>query len=171
MKRVFLSFLWILFGGLITITGCSRADLFMPEYVHLESAPIMVTADQFFQDYLSDEIAAEAKYHGKQIWIIEARVEAYIESKSGNYIEITWFHKEIEDHEELVVEILDYATCTLQLEPRDSNDFHNVGDGYLVEVVGESQGIKDGVVTIKIDRIEKTGAVPTILYIPEGREY
>ena len=171
MKKLFLPVLGVLLVGLTAIIGCSRSNLFMPEYTHFEPAPIMVTSDQLYKDYLLDEKAAEAKYQGKQIWIIEARVDNYIESESGSYLTIKWFYKEIEDHEELVVEILNLASNTLQLESQYSNGFRDIGDGFLVEVVGECQGISEGVVTVKIDRIAKTGTVSTALYIPEGREY
>lgn len=171
MKKLFLPVLDVLLIGLITITGCSRANLFVPEYTHLEPAPIMVTADQLYNDYELDEAAAEAKYQGKQIWITEARVDAYIDSESGNYLKIRWFYEEIEDHEELVVETYSLASSTLQLEPQYSDGFRDVGDGYLVEIIGEYQGILEGVVTVKIDRIAKTGTVSTTLYIPEGGEY
>lgn len=147
----------VLLIGSITITGCNRANLFVPEYTHLEPAPMMVTADQLYKDYELDEAVAEAKYQGKQIWIIEARVDAYIESKNGNYLMIRWYHEEIIDKEGLVVETYSLASSTLQLEPQYSDGFIDVGDGYLVEVIGECQGISEEVVTIKIDRFAKSG--------------
>ena len=170
-KKIIFIILGLLMIAAISITGCNRANLFIPEYTHLTPAPLIVTADQLYQDYVLDEKAAESKYEGKQIWIIEAKVETYIESENGNYLIINWFHKEIEDHEELIVEILDYAVGTLKLKPQDSKDFMNIGDGYLVEILGECQGISDGIITVRIDRVEKTGEAPVTLYIPEGREY
>ena len=170
MKKLFLTVPGVLLVGLIAITGCSRANLFVPEYTHLEPAPMMVTADQLYKDYVLDKTAAEARYQGKQIWILAARVDAYIESESGNYLTMKWFYKEIEDHEELVVETYSLASSTLQLEPQNSNGFRNIGDGYLVEVIGECQGIFEGVVTVKIDRFAKTGSASP-LYIPGGTQY
>ena len=143
--------------GLISITGCNRSNLFIPEHVHLEPAPIMVTADQIYKDYELDESAAEARYQGKQIWIIEARVDAYVESKSGNYLMIGWYYEEIIDKEDLLLETYSLASSTLQLESKYSDGFREIGDGYLVEVVGECQGISDGVVTVNIDWFAKTG--------------
>ena len=144
MKKLFLPVLGVLLIGLITIIGCSRANLFVPEYTHLEPAPIMVTADQLYKDYELDEAAAEAKYQGKQIWILAARVDAYIESENGNYL--------------TMVEVLSLALGTLQLEPPNSDGFRDIGDGYLVEIIGECQGILEGVVTVKIDRFAKAGS-------------
>jgi len=158
MKKLFLPMLGVLLVGLITVTGCSRADLFVPEYTHLEPAPIMVTADQLYKDYELDEAAAEAKYQGKQIWILAARVDDYIDSESGNYLTIRWYYEEIVDKEDLVVETYSLASSTLQLEPQYSDGFRNVGDGYLVEIIGECQGILEGVVTVKIDRFAKAGS-------------
>lgn len=173
MKKLFFPVLVaLLIGlvGLIVITGCNRASLFVPEYTYLEPAPIMVTSDQLYKDYIEDEAAAAARYQNKPIWIIDARVNAYIESESGNYLTMEWFYEEIEDHEELVVGILSLAFSTLQLEPQISDGFIDIGDGYLVEVVGECQGISDGVITVKIDRIAKTGTIIP-LYIPGGTQY
>jgi len=158
MKKLLLPMVGVLLIGLIATTGCNRANLFVPEYTHLEPAPIMVTANQLYKDYELDEAAAEARYQGKQIWITEVRADAYIESESGNYLMIRWYYEEIVDKEDLVVETYSLASSTLQLEPQNSDGFRDIGDGYLVEVIGECQGILDGVVTVKIDRFAKTGS-------------
>ena len=158
IKKLLLLMVVVLLIGSITITGCNRANIFVPEYAHLEPAPIIVTADQLYKDYKLDEAAAEARYQGKQIWITEARIDAYIESESGNYLQIGWYYEEIEDKEGLVVETYSLASSTLQLEPQYSDGFTDVGDGYLVEVIGECQGISEGVVTVKIDRFAKIGS-------------
>jgi len=157
IKNLFLPILVIILIGLIVMTGCSRSNLFIPEYTHLEPAPIMVTADQLYKDYESDEAAAEAKYQGKQIWITEARVDAYSESESGNFLKIGWYFEEIMDKEDLVVLTYSLASSTLQLEYQNSDGFRDVDDGYLVEVIGECRGISEGVVTVEIRQFAKIG--------------
>ena len=51
-----------------------------------------------------------------------------------------------------------YMSCTLKLEPQLSEGFKDMEDGYQVDVVGECQGISDGVINLKINRIDKMGA-------------
>jgi len=79
-----------------------------------------------------------------------------------------WFYKEIEDHEELVVEVLYLACSSLQLESQNSDVFRDTDNGYLVEVIGECQGISDDIVTIKIERIEKIGEVSPTQTMPSA---
>ena len=55
----------------------------MPELTNLEPPPIMITSDQLYRDYVEDEAAAAAMYHDKQIWIVEAGVNTYIEVKAA----------------------------------------------------------------------------------------
>jgi hypothetical protein len=130
--------------------------------------PIMITSDQLYKDYVEDEVAAEARYQDKQIWIVEARVDTFTESESGNYLMMRWFYKEIEDHEELVVEVLDLAYNSLQLEPQYSDGFSDTTNGYLVEVIGECLGILDDIVTVKIERIENFGDVSPTQTMPSA---
>lgn len=130
----------------------------------------MITSDQLYKDYVEDEdeVAAEARYQDKQIWIVEARVDTFTESESGNYLMMRWFYKEIEDHEELVAEVLDLACSSLQLESPNSDVFRDTNNGYLVEAIGECQGISDYIVTVKIERIKIFGEVSPTQTVPSA---
>jgi hypothetical protein len=118
----------------------------------------MVTADTLYKDYESDEVAAGATYGRKQIWITEARVDAYTESEGGNYLKIGWYFEEIVDKEDLVVETYSLSSSTLQLDSSSSDGFTDIGDGYLVEIIGECKGFSGGFVTIEIHQLVKTGS-------------
>ena len=108
----------------------------------------MITADQLYVEYAADEAAADAKYKGKELWITEAMVDSYIESESGNYLVMRGYQflrVGVDEYTTSVGPI--FSLSTLKLEPQIAEDFKDVGTGYLVEVVGEYQGISEGVVT------------------------
>ncbi|MFC1847112.1 hypothetical protein ACFLYS_03540 [Chloroflexota bacterium] len=146
-----------------------------------------VDATQLYQEYMTDEAAADAKYKGKEIWITETVVDTYLESGNGCFLLMGWHPEELIIFKKKVVFFLPaFSVCTLKLEPQWSEGFRNVppgydldlgmpithegyelGDfvdemhivtGYTVEVVGECLGISEGIITFKISRIAKTGA-------------
>jgi len=164
--------------------GCTRTSVFVPEAIQLEPPPIMITANQLYQEYAADEAAADAKYKGKEVWVIEAMVDSYIESEGGNYIMMRWYQPPeylvdplvLERDHSLIVPP-GYYLSTVNLEPQSSEGFKDIPPGYdigiaagfgvthvvtgyVVEVVGERQGISEGVITVKINWIAKTGEVP-----------
>ena len=162
IKKLFLLLFGVLLICTIVMTGCKRSNLFVPEYTYLEPAPIMLTADQLYKEYEVDEASAEAIYQGKHVWIIEARVGDYVDSESGNYLLIKDFLADRHPADGPVV-VLTFTVSTLQLEHQYSDDFSDIGDGYFVEVIGECQGISDGVIIIEIDRIVKTKTISTMI--------
>ena len=146
--------------------GCARTPAYIPGAIKLEPPPIMITAEQLYAEYMADEAAADAKYKGKGIWVIEAIVASYQESESGNYLMIRWYQPGLGlrgiDIERGVpadfMPLRGYCLSTVKLEPQSSEGFKDLGEnGYVVEIVGEWQGISEGVVTLKINRIAKTG--------------
>lgn len=176
-KRVLLITIGILAISLIFLAGgCTKADYFIPEAIQLERGPIMITADQLYQEYMADEAAADAKYKGRDVWFLEARVGSYLESENGSYLEMLWFSPSdiIEDpmlDEPIEIENTHlvegakegkpwapgYCLCAVKLEPQLSEGFSDVGGGYIVETVGECLGLSNGVVTIKIKSIAMSG--------------
>jgi hypothetical protein len=176
MKKHFLFILGVFTTCLIFLSmSCNGASVFIPEAAQLETAPLKVAATQLYQEYMTDEAAADARYKGKEIWITEARVNTYLESESGCYLTIRWHPEELFVYEkEVEFFIPGFSVCTLKLEPQLSEGFKDIppdydvdlGDGYgtlrfiggyAVETIGECQGISEGVVSIEINWIAKTG--------------
>lgn len=151
--------------------GCTRTSVSVPEFIQLEPPPILITADQLYEEYIADEAEADARYKGKEVWILEAIVDSYLESESGCYLMMRYVpgiadQSNVELLEipcylgELIHDIPSYIGGTIKLEPQFAEGFKDVEGGYLVDVVGECQGILDGVITLKINRINKAGVVP-----------
>ncbi len=112
---------------------------------------------------MADETAADAKYKGKEVWITDAPVDSYLESESGCYLIMRWFVPDLVEvgHDDDVEQPPSYILSSLKLEPQYSEDFKDVEGGLIVEVVGECQGISEGVVIIEINRIAKVeGDIP-----------
>jgi len=176
-KIILLITLGVLAISLIFLAGCcTKTSIFIPEAIQLEPGPIIITANQLYQEYMADEAAADAKYKGREVWFLEARVGSYLESESGSYLEMRWFLPSdiIEDpmlNETIVIErklsaggvkegkpwAPGYCLCTVKLEPQFAEGFSDVGGGYIVETVGECLGLSNGVVTIKIKSIAMSG--------------
>jgi hypothetical protein len=187
MKKHFLFILGIFTIGLVFLAvSCSGTSVFIPEATQLEQPPIKVTATQLYQEYMADEAAADARYKGKKVWVTEAVVDTYLESESGCYLEMRWRPEELVVHRTFVsFHIRPFSVSTVILEPQFSEGFrdippaqeldlrmlttHNGNElgefvdemyivrGYMVEVVGECQGISEGVITFEITRITKAG--------------
>ncbi len=187
MKKHFLFMLGVFTTSLVFLAGgCTGTSVFIPEAIQLEQPPIKVNATQLYQEYMADEVAADARYKGKKVWITEAVVDTYLESESGCYLEMRWRPEELVLHRTFVSFFLPaFSVCTVKLEPQLSEGFKDVPPGYyvdlrrmithegyelgeyvdemyivrgyMVEVVGECQGISEGVVSIKINQITKAG--------------
>lgn len=162
-KSILLIALGILvIGSVFLAGGCARTSVFIPEAIQLEPSPIRITADQLYAEYAADEAAADAKYKGKEVWVIEAKVDSYLESESGCYLMMRWYQPLImimSHGRTATVTQPSRSLCSVKLEPQFSEGFKDVGAGYQVEAVGECQGISDGVVTIKINRMTITGGI------------
>ncbi len=187
MKKSFLFMLVIFTIGLVFLAvSCTRASVFIPEATAIEPPPVNVTANQLYQEYAADEAAADAKYKGKKVWVTEAVVDTYLESESGCYLEMRWRPEELIVHRSFVsFHIRAFSVSTVKLEPEFSEGFrgippgqevdlrmlttHNGNElgefvdemfivgGYIVEFVGECQGISEGVITFEISQITKAG--------------
>jgi hypothetical protein len=139
--------------------GCTKAEVFIPKAAQLESPPLMITADQLYQEYMADEAVADTKYKGKKVRVTEVKVDTYLESESSCYLVIRWYPEEYYEYNDgvLVFYLPAFSACTLKLEPQFSEDFKDVDGGYIVEIEGECQGISDGVITVKLNWVNKIG--------------
>ena len=161
MKKHFLLMLGIFAIGLVFLAvSCTGTSVFIPEAIQLEQPPVKVNATQLYQEYMADEVAADAKYKGKKVWITETVVDTYLESESGCYLEMRWHPEEYYMRWNVMFSLPAFSVCTVKLEPQFSEDFKDVDGGYIVEIEGECQGISEGVITFEINYITKPGGSP-----------
>ena len=158
-KSILLIALGTLSIGLIFLAGgCTRPGVFIPYTIQLEPLPITITADQLYAEYMADEAAADAQYKDKEVWFTKAIVDSYVQSPSENYITIStkpqlvirYFHGFIFSKKE--VPKIFITVCSSE----------KLQKGNVVEIVGECQGMSEGVVTVKINWVVKSGEAITL---------
>ncbi len=133
----------ILAIGLVPLaSGCASKSVFIPEAIQLEPGPIMITANQLYEEYMADEAAADAKYKGKELCITEATLDSYIESEKGNYLILRGYQFVKSRGGALGLGHI-FTISTIELEPQIAKDFDlkDVGTGYLAEVMGECREV------------------------------
>ena len=179
-RKIIAILLAILTIGLIPVAGgCNKTEPFFPEVIRLDPlAPTMISANQLYMEYIKDDVAAAAKYEGKELWITEIFVDSYSESESGDYLIIRGYQLEGGAHRTPTSDIFNRSIIMLELQTSDTIDLTDVAMGYIVEIYGECQGILEGfaeeidynglflpiAIEIKINKIvdiTKKGAMPT----------
>ena len=87
---------------------------------------------------MADEAAADAKYKDKELWIIEAMVNSYTESESGNYLKIQG-QQISEANSECTWWGTLFTLSTIELNPQIAKDFDfkDVAKGCLVDIIGK----------------------------------
>ena len=121
----------LILTGLIVLTGCTRQELFIPEYYHLNPPPEEVTITQLLSDYLDNEITADAKYKGKRLLFNEVEVELvdglWVYIGLGEWIfEKAFFYS---------------GSVKFFLYGDDYDIMQNIEEGYVLNIVGECQGL------------------------------
>lgn len=125
---LFLTTIAILAIGLIGFGGCnSNAEntLVIPEFEEPGPPPIEVTIDQIYEEYITDEAAANAKYQGKRLSFTNVEVEK-IRSKFAD-----------SSQDPLIFIVNNYV----EFRPRYITDTVFVREGYVVDIVGEARGV------------------------------
>jgi hypothetical protein len=75
---LFLATIAIFAAGLIGLGACAgntEITPIAPKFKDLETPPIEVTIEQLYQEYITDEAAASAKYEGKRLLFTNVEVE------------------------------------------------------------------------------------------------
>ncbi len=125
-------------------SSCTKASPYFPEMVtQLESPPHMVAANQLYNEYLTDEARAAAKYEGKIFWITDILIDAYEESESGDYLFMQGYQALQPMMPTVVLNPFYSSLSTIVLKPQTFGvfDFTNVATAYKAEVYGECSGI------------------------------
>ena len=129
-SRLYLVAVTILVISSAGFTGCvgnAESDIFAPKFEELMAPPIEVTIDQVYEEYMANEASADAKYKGKRLLFYGVTVEEVASvSDVGN-------------------QVFQYNTHiianSVKFTPRYTIDLDNVGEGFVVDIVGECRGL------------------------------
>lgn len=126
---LFLATIAIFAVGLIGFNGCAGnteivADI--PEFEVLETPPIEVTIDQLYQEYITDEAAAKAKYEGKRLLFTNVVVEKLETFPTDPTFNGPQFH---------------IVNNSVEFRPKYWADTENIKVGFVVDIVGEPRGL------------------------------
>ena len=131
-KNIFLVTMAVLVIGLIYLSGCTGdTNITYPVFEPLQP-PIEVTVDQLYDEYMADEAAADAKYEGERLLFSGVTVE-----KVSNFFYIA---RPIEFH---------ILNGSVKFRPRYPSNVESIREGFVVDIVGEAQGIIFGFLIVK----------------------
>jgi len=125
LKKNVIFIMILLLSSFIVLAGCGRYELFVPQYKNFTPPPDQVAIEQLISDYMTDEVAADAKYKGNTYVFTEIEVE-----KVGNTINT--YPPSFSD----IFIISGSAIFT----PRSMVDFDLIGEGFVVDIIGECKG-------------------------------
>jgi len=134
-KGLFLVIIGVLVVGLIGLSGCTGDTDVTSVIVEPLQPPIEVTVDQLYQEYMTDEAAAKAKYKEERLLFTEVEVE-----EVSNHLL---------DHRANEAADIYIMTDSVKFKPRYSSDIDFIREGFVVDIVGEAQGLIWGVLYIK----------------------
>lgn len=130
-KSHFLVIIGILAISLMSLSGCAKPTYFIPEFVYPGPPPIEVTIDQIYADYMVDEAAAYAKYKGERLLFTEVEVE-----ELGGYYVYIGMGMEV-----FVKTFFTAGHVKFELRGEDLGIMQNIEQGYVLNIVGECQGL------------------------------
>ena len=144
LNRLFPITMAILVVGLICLSGCTESagsSFVVPTFEEPGPPPMEVTVDQLYQEYMSDEAAADAKYKGERLLFYEVEVEQVV----GKYLMMA---EEAAD--------LDFAKLyftagfvKFRLRGEDFGIMQNIEEGYVLNIVGECRGLQKEFIAIE----------------------
>jgi len=121
----------ILVVALIGLSGCTGNpdDVTSPIIMPL-NPPIEVTIDQLYTEYMADEAAADAKYKWERLLFNEVEVEQVVASLfdvgHGHFVFVNEY----------------FMTGHVKFRLRDFGIMQNIEVGYVLNLVGECQGLQ-----------------------------
>jgi hypothetical protein len=137
----------------LLLAGCNRVHVIPPPPQLFIVAPEQITADDLYGEFRKDLDTATAKHKDKEIWVIDARVDAFIPDTSSS------------------VAISSTAANIVYNNKWLFNTFHSdqkfeVGD--IVEFIGTCRGTIDQSIMIDIQWISKTGVSTSTTTVRSG---
>ncbi len=122
----------------LAFSSCSQQAFSPPTASSIGSAPIEANALQMWKDYKTDAVAAAAKYEGKDLHFARVRVDKMT------------FLGEGMDEEPYVQEGIDPNVEIVRFRANTVAEITPVREGYIVEIVGQSQGLRFGYLAIGV---------------------
>jgi len=113
-----------------------------PEFEEPGPPPIEITVDQVYADYVANEEDADVKYSEKILLFSGIEVEEVV----GNY----FFMSEYMGAADLVFVKLYFTSGSAKFKLRDEyfGIMQNIEEGYVLNVVGECEGLQEGFIII-----------------------
>jgi len=140
-KHLFIVTIGVLLISLVGVTSCLENEdnsSILPEFKEPTPPPIEVAVDQLYEEYMADEVAADAKYKWKRLLFTEVEVEEVV----GR---IYW------DRHGKATFLKVYFTSG-HVKFKEVQDFfvvmQNINVGYVLNIVGECRGMELGFITI-----------------------
>jgi hypothetical protein len=125
---LFLATTAIFAAGLIGLGACAgNAEItpIAPKFKVLWPPPIEVTIEQLYQEYITDEAAANAKYEGQRLLFTNVVVEEINSLRADNGNDPGVY----------------LVNASVEFRPRYWIDVALITDGFVVDIVGTPKGI------------------------------
>lgn len=123
-KQIVVTVLVITLSGLFVLTGCQNDGQTIPVYEPVALPPIEATIDQLLSDYISDDVAADAKYKDKRLLFTDVEVEE---------VKVNL----IEDYD---IPIIHIVSNGIEFRPKYNMDTSSIREGFVVDIIGEVYG-------------------------------
>jgi hypothetical protein len=129
----------------IGTSGCKGnggGDIITPEFTGIGPPPIEVTISQVYADYLTNEDDADVKYGKDKLLFSEVEVEEIF----GNYFQMG----DALGAGELSYVKLSFNAGTAKFKLREEyfGVMQNIEEGYVLNIIGQSRGLQDGLLLI-----------------------
>ena len=135
----------IILTTVVGIGGCKGNDeevVVIPEFQGIGPPPLEVTISQVYADYLTNEEDADAKYSKEKLLFSEVEVEEIF----GNYFQMG----DALGAGELSYVKLSFNAGTAKFKLREEyfGVMQNIEEGYVLNIIGQSRGLQEGLLLI-----------------------
>jgi len=124
-KKIVVFIFFLFLACLIFVSGCERYEFFVPEYRNFTKPPDEIVVEQLLADYVTDEVAADAKYKGKRLLFTNIKVEALnvniVDSASDPDISIINYY--------------------IEFRLRFNEDTPLIKEGFILDIIGDVRGL------------------------------
>ena len=141
----FLAFFVTWFIYIVSFSGCSGNEgesIVVPEYEGIGPPPLEATVSQVYADYLADEENADVKYGKEKLLFSGVEVEELF----GDYYQMA---EALGAGDQSYVKLYFTAgTAKFRLREEYFGIMQNIEEGYILNIIGECEGLQDGLVFI-----------------------
>ena len=132
---------------IIGINGCTSdggGTIDVPEFEEIRPPPIEVTIDQLYADYLANEVSANAKYRDGKLLFYDIEVEEVV----GNYFMMSEALGAASGDLTYVKLHFYSGVAKFKLREEYFGIMQNIEEGYVLNIIGECEGLKEGFLVI-----------------------